>query len=74
MWTAKESYMKYTGLGFNLDLNSFSVPFQNYGEIKLSNPHFRDRPKVSSFLFDDKYYMSICSEKIENITLEYKQH
>ncbi|HDR7912403.1 TPA: 4'-phosphopantetheinyl transferase superfamily protein [Bacillus wiedmannii] len=74
MWTAKESYMKYTGLGFNLDLNSFSVPFQNYGEIKLSNSHFRDGPKVSSFLFDDKYYMSICSEKIENITLDCKHY
>ncbi|MGF9989483.1 4'-phosphopantetheinyl transferase superfamily protein [Bacillus mycoides] len=74
MWTAKESYMKYTGLGFNLDLNSFSVPFQNYGEIKLSNPHSQGGPKVASFLFDGTYYISVCSEEVENITWEYKNY
>ena len=34
-WVLKESYMKYTGLGFNLDLNSFEIIIDD--EIKLKN-------------------------------------
>ncbi len=34
-WVLKESYMKYTGLGFRLELNSFEIIIDN--EIKLKN-------------------------------------
>jgi len=34
-WVLKESYMKYTGLGFNLDLDSFEIIIDD--DIKLKN-------------------------------------
>ena len=34
-WVLKESYMKYTGLGFNLSLDSFEIILDD--EIKLKN-------------------------------------
>ena len=42
----KESYMKYTGLGFNLDLNSFEIIIDK--EIKLKN----DKNNIKFNLFD----------------------
>lgn len=30
IWSAKESYMKYTGLGFQQDIRTFSVDLDNY--------------------------------------------
>ncbi|MFP7486339.1 4'-phosphopantetheinyl transferase superfamily protein [Priestia filamentosa] len=66
MWTAKESYMKYTGLGFNLDLNSFSVPLQESGKVKTKNFMTKERPLISSFLLDENYYISVCSDQVNN--------
>ena len=34
-WVLKESYMKYTGLGMNLELDSFEIIIED--EIKLKN-------------------------------------
>ncbi len=45
-WVLKESYMKYTGLGFNLDLNSFEIIIDK--EIKLKN----DKNNIKFNLFD----------------------
>lgn len=49
-WVLKESYMKYTGLGFNLSLNSFEI--LKGKEIKLKN----DRNNLKFGLFDIEEY------------------
>ena len=55
-WVLKESYMKYTGLGFNLPLDSFEIIIDE--EITLKN---KKQPKFS--LFDiPNYKLAICSQ------------
>lgn len=49
-WVLKESYMKYTGLGMNLKLNSFEILIDN--EIKLKN----DSKNLKFKLFDIENY------------------
>lgn len=62
-WVLKESYMKYTGLGFNLDLNSFEIIMDD--GIKLKDDH----ENLKFNLFDiDNYKLAICSKyNVENI-------
>ena len=56
-WVLKESYMKYTGLGFNLPLDKFEIIINN--DIKLKN----DKNNLKFSLFDvDEYKMAICSK------------
>lgn len=55
-WVLKESYMKYTGLGFNLDLDSFEIIIDN--EITLKN---KKQPKFNLFEIED-YKLATCSE------------
>lgn len=55
-WVLKESYMKYTGLGMNLDLDSFCILIED--KIKLKN---NDGVKFS--LFDiGEYKLATCGE------------
>ena len=55
-WVLKESYMKYTGLGFNLELNEFEILLRD--EIKLKN----DKHDLKFSLFDiENYKLAICS-------------
>ena len=49
-WVLKESYMKYTGLGMNLKLDSFEIMSED--EIKLKN----DSESLKFNLFDIKNY------------------
>lgn len=56
-WVLKESYMKYTGLGFNLPLDKFEIIINN--KIKLKN----DENNLKFSLFDvDEYKMATCSK------------
>lgn len=55
-WVLKESYMKYTGLGFNLDLDSFEIIIDD--EITLKN---KKQPKFNLFEIED-YKLATCSE------------
>ena len=56
-WVLKESYMKYTGLGFNLDLDSFEIIIKE--NIKLNN----DKNNLKFSLFDVyDYKLAICSK------------
>ena len=48
-WVLKESYMKYTGLGMNMKLNSFEIIIKD--EIKLKN-----NKNIKINLFDLKNY------------------
>ena len=54
-WVLKESYMKYTGLGFNLELNSFEILINK--EIKLKN----DKENIKFSLFDIGDYKIACA-------------
>ena len=49
-WVLKESYMKYTGLGMNLELDSFEIIIED--EIKLKN----DNDNLKFNLFHIKNY------------------
>lgn len=61
-WVLKESYMKYTGLGMNLKLDSFCILKNN--EIKLKD----DKEKLKFSLFDiDGYKLASCGKyKVKN--------
>ena len=55
-WVLKESYMKYTGLGFNLDLDSFQIVIDD--KITLKN----DKDNLKFNLFDvEDYKLAVCS-------------
>lgn len=56
-WVLKESYMKYTGLGFNLNLDEFCILKSD--EIKLKN----DENNVKFSLFDIENYKLACAGK-----------
>lgn len=61
-WVLKESYMKYTGLGFKLDLDSFEIKKNNSDEINLIiNNQVNNNIKFS--LFDvGEYKLAIASK------------
>ena len=40
-WVLKESYMKYTGLGMNLSLNSFEIMINDEIKLKNDNEHLK---------------------------------
>ena len=66
-WVLKESYMKYTGLGFNLDLDSFEIIMNN--EIKLKN----DKDNINFDLFEiENYKLAVCSKYSVREPIEYK--
>ena len=66
-WVLKESYMKYTGLGFNLDLDSFEIMIGD--EISLRN----DEDNIKFSVFDVGEYKLACASSyfIQNC-FEYK--
>lgn len=66
-WVLKESYMKYTGLGFNLSLDSFQIFIDD--EISLKN----DKDNLKFNLFDvEEYKLGICSHYDVKKPIEYK--
>lgn len=65
-WVLKESYMKYTGLGFRLDLDSF--------EVSRNKDKIMGKDGLELSLFDvDDYKLGVASKfkvkEIENIDL-----
>ena len=65
-WVLKESYMKYTGLGFNLELDEFEIIIDD--EIKLKN----DKNNLKFNLFDiEDYKLAICSQYDVKNAIEY---
>ena len=56
-WVLKESYMKYTGLGFNLELDEFEIMIKDKIELKDDKDHLKFN------LFDiENYKLAICSK------------
>ena len=65
-WVLKESYMKYTGLGFNLNLNSFEIIINK--EIKLKN----DKNNLKFNVFDiNDYKLGIACKRFSQKCLKY---
>jgi 4'-phosphopantetheinyl transferase len=66
-WVLKESYMKYTGLGFHLNLDSFEIMIGDEITIKHDNTlKFR--------LFEIRgYKLAICSKYNLGTCLEYRE-
>ena len=60
-WVLKESYMKYTGLGFNLSLNSFEIIMDE--EITLKSKKY---PKFSLFNIEDYKLATCCRYKAKS--------
>ena len=64
-WVLKESYMKYTGLGMNLELDSFEIIIND--EIKLKNDK-----SLKFNLFDiENYKIGIASHYNVSDLIEY---
>jgi len=65
-WVLKESYMKYTGLGFNLNLDEFEIIIEN-NNIKL-----KDDNNIKFNLFDvNKYKLAFACTQSTNKIIEY---
>ena len=65
-WVLKESYMKYTGLGMNLKLDSFEIIIED--KIKLKN----DNENLKFNLFNEKdYKIGIASHYDVSELIEY---
>ena len=73
-WVLKESYMKYTGLGFLLDLDKFEI-ISDGDETKVSNqiPDLKENEDNVKFSYFDlnQYKLAICSENKAEEILEY---
>ena len=66
-WVLKESYMKYTGLGMNLELDRFEIIIKD--RIKLKN----DEKNLKFNLFDfENYKIGICSHYDAVELIEYE--
>lgn len=65
-WVLKESYMKYTGLGFQLELDSFEIVIDD--EIKLKD----DRNNIQFNIFNiDDYKLAVASNNTVSECVEY---
>ena len=66
-WVLKESYMKYTGLGFNLPLDSFEIIIEE--DMRLKN----DKNDIKFNLFDiENYKLAVASHEKVDKCIEYK--
>lgn len=73
-WVLKESYMKYTGLGFLLDLDKFEIVIDDgKTKVKNQNPELKENEDDVKFSYFDlnQYKLAICSENKAEEILEY---
>lgn len=67
IWTLKESYVKYLGTGLFTSFDSFSINCVD-GKVVVSRTNEKIKNiKLNSGLFDDNYYLSVCSNNKKNI-------
>ncbi len=69
IWTLKESYLKYKGVGFKQSLKSFSFNVLKTGEFIL----YLDRDCVFKVKKIDGYIVSCCSKKVIGNNVNFKE-
>ncbi|MDO5852050.1 MAG: 4'-phosphopantetheinyl transferase superfamily protein [Methanobacteriaceae archaeon] len=71
LWVLKESYMKQTGLGFNLPLDKFSIILDD--PIKVQDPNNKEAKylKMKYWKIED-YYLAVCSNEVPINPIEIK--
>ncbi|MBP0979528.1 MAG: 4'-phosphopantetheinyl transferase superfamily protein [Oscillospiraceae bacterium] len=64
VWTLKESYLKFKGVGLTLKLNSFEFDFNNLEKIKLilENNKGEDKSLYFRYIDLDNYILSCCGK------------
>lgn len=62
IWTMKESYLKFTGQGISVPLNSFEIDVEN-GKVKNQNAFFQE-------LEIQDYHIAVCSKERVDISCE----
>ena len=69
MWTLKESYVKYNGLGLRCPFESFSVDLASDEKVHLvKNGSSDDSICLISSKFDDNHWYAVCTETAEKIS------
>lgn len=62
IWTMKECYMKFSGVGLSKGLSSFTIDGRN-GCVKDLKHKGTEKLKLKTYLLEDEYMLSICSEE-----------
>lgn len=63
IWTGKESYVKYLGVGLAKGLNTFSVDAEN--ACIIEKEELKPVVMLQSKKLDTEYYVSVCAKKDE---------
>ncbi len=66
IWTAKESFMKLTGLGMKMELSSFELRPDNCGGLGLIQNYDKKTYRLQEFRTVCGYCITVCSELTEN--------
>jgi len=61
IWSLKESYIKYKGLGLSMPLNSFAFHFEGDTVSLHTAAEEEEQPFVKRYTFDPEYSMAVCS-------------
>jgi 4'-phosphopantetheinyl transferase len=68
LWTCKESYAKFIGLGMRLPFSTFTVKKDNYG-YEVEDPA-RGRTCLTTFRYNTTYRIAVCSKRKVNYTIK----
>lgn len=69
MWTLKESYVKYNGLGLRCPFESFSINFdENEKSSLMKNGNYDNTISLISSKVDENHWYAVCTEISEKIS------
>lgn len=60
-WSAKESFLKYTGTGLSASLSGFEILFEGR-HVRISKPGFQQQVYIQECQIDKGYKCYVCSE------------